>query len=107
MTVAEDKSRNKVFLGQDNNALVLLFAINALLFVILKFLFVIYQMTDLNLDAYFTNIFNWFILPADIHKLGTRPWTLITSMFVHKDVMAVLPAMAWLWVFVYAGPDRQ
>src|SRR5882757_207992 len=105
MTVAEDKSSSKVFLGQDNNALVMLFAINALLFVIFKFLFVIYQMTDLNLDAYFTNIFNWFILPADINKLGTRPWTLITGMFVHKDVMAVLPAMGWLWVFGYVLQD--
>ena len=43
--------------------------------------------------------------PADITQLGTRPWTLITSMFVHNEVMAVLPAMAWLGVFGYVLQD--
>jgi membrane associated rhomboid family serine protease len=104
MTVKEEKS-SKVLLGQVNNSLVRLFAINALAFVILKFIYVIYQMSDLNLDAYFTTIFNWFSLPADINKLGTRPWTLITYMFTHQDVWAVLPAMFWLWIFGYVLQD--
>ena len=105
MSVAEEKSSSKVFLGQDNNALVMLFAINALAFVILKFIYIVYQMSDVNPEAFDPNVFNWFILPADITKLGTRPWTLITSMFTHRDVMAVLPAMAWLWVFGYVLQD--
>ena len=83
----------------------MLFAINALAFVILKFIYVIYQMSDLNPAAFYSNIFNWFTLPADISKLGTRPWTIITSMFVHDDVWAVLPAMFWLWVFGYVLQD--
>lgn len=104
MTVKEEKS-SKILLGQGNNSLVMLFAINALVFVILKFIFVIYQMSELNLDAYYSNIFNWFILPADLSKLGTRPWTIITYMFVHESVWAVLPAMFWLWVFGYVLQD--
>jgi len=104
MTVKEERS-NKVLLGQGNNSLVMLFAINAIVFVILKFIFVIYQMSELNLDAYYKNIFNWFTLPADISTLGGRPWTIITNMFVHEDVWAVLPAMFWLGVFGYVLQD--
>ena len=104
MTVKEEKT-NKILLGQGDNSLVMLFAINALLFVILKFIYVVFQMSDFNLDAFYTNIFNWFILPADIHKLGTRPWTIITSMFVHEDYLAVIPAMFWLGVFGYVLQD--
>ncbi len=104
MTVKEEKT-SRISLGQGNNSLVMLFAINALVFVILKFIFVIYQMSDLNLDAFYSNIFNWFTLPADLNKLGTRPWTLITSLFVHDSVWAVLPAMFWLWVFGYVLQD--
>ncbi len=105
MSVAEEKSSNKVLLGQDNNALVMLFAINAILFVILKFGYILYQMSELNPEAFYPNVFNWFVLPAKITQLGTRPWTLITSMFVHSEVMAVLPAMAWLGVFGYVLQD--
>ncbi|HMC85444.1 MAG TPA: rhomboid family intramembrane serine protease, partial [Chitinophagaceae bacterium] len=104
MTVKEEKT-SKILLGQGNNSLVMLFAVNALVFVLLKFIFVIYQMSELNLDAYYNNIFNWFTLPAEVTKLGTRPWSVITSMFVHKDVWAVLPAMFWLWVFGYVLQD--
>ncbi|MEP6749615.1 MAG: rhomboid family intramembrane serine protease [Bacteroidota bacterium] len=104
MTVKEEKT-SKILLGQGNNSLVMLFAVNALVFVILKFIYVIYQMSELNLAAYYSNIFNWFILPADIAKLGTRPWTIITSMFVHNEVWAALPAMFWLWVFGYVLQD--
>jgi len=104
MTVKEEKT-SKVLLGQGNNSLVMLFAINSLAFVILKFIYVIYQMSGLNLDAFYTNIFNWFALPANITKIGTRPWSIITSMFVHDDIWAVLPAMFWLGVFGYVLQD--
>ncbi|MEO5593988.1 MAG: rhomboid family intramembrane serine protease [Chitinophagaceae bacterium] len=104
MTVKEEKT-SKILLGQGNNSLVMLFAINALFFVILKFIFVIYQMSDLNPDAFYSNIFNWFTLPANITKLGSRPWTIITHMFTHESVWAVLPAMFWLWVFGYVLQD--
>lgn len=104
MTVKEEK-KSKIFLGQADNSLVMLFAFNTLAFVLLKFVFVIYQMSDLSLDAYFRTIFNWFILPADVHRLGTRPWTILTSMFVHQDYWAVIPAMFWLAIFGYVMQD--
>jgi membrane associated rhomboid family serine protease len=103
--VAEEKSGSKILLGQSNNALVMLFAINGLLFVIFKFIFVVYQMADLDTNAFYKNIFNWFILPADINKLGTRPWSVLTYMFAHDTLFAVLPGMLWLWVFGYVLQD--
>jgi len=106
MAVAEEeKKTSKIFLGQDNNSLVMLFAINALMFVILKFIYVIYQMADLNLDAYYRNIYNWLILPADIHKLSTRPWAIITYMFTDNAVMKALSNLFWLWVFGFVLQD--
>ncbi|MEP7277073.1 MAG: rhomboid family intramembrane serine protease [Bacteroidota bacterium] len=104
MKVKEEKT-SRILLGQSNNSLVMLFAINAMVFVLLKSMYVIYQISDLNPEAYYSNIFNWFTLPADISKLGGRPWTLITGMFIHDDVWAVLPAMFWLWVFGYVLQD--
>ncbi len=105
MAVAEEKGSSKILLGQGNNALVMLFAINGLLFVIFKFIFVVYQMADLDTNAFYRNIFNWFILPADINKLGSRPWAIITFMFTHDTLFAVLPGMLWLWLFGYVLQD--
>jgi membrane associated rhomboid family serine protease len=105
MAVAEEKRSSKVLLGQDNNSLVVLFAINTLLFVILKFIHIMYQMTGLDIAAYYKNIFNWFILPADISKLSTRPWAIISYMFTEGSVLTVLSNMFWLWVFGFVMQD--
>lgn len=92
-------------LGSDGNALVNLVIVNAVLFVLLKFIYVIYQLSDLNLDAYYSNIFNWFILPANIEKLAIRPWTLVSFMFSHESVMHVIGNLLWLWMFGYILQD--
>lgn len=105
MNVREEKSRNKISLGQDGNALVNLIILNAVLFVLLKFVFVIYLVSDLNLDAYYKNIFYWFTLPADISRLGSRPWTLITYMFTHEGVLHLVANVFWLWAFGYILQD--
>jgi len=97
----EEKSKNKITLGQDGNALVNLLAFNAIGFVILKFLYIIYLLSDLKLDAYYKNIFSWFILPAEISKLAGRPWTLVTHMFVHEGFFHLLGNCFWLWAFGY------
>lgn len=105
MAVAEEKSRSKIFLGQDNNSLVMLFAINAIAFVILKFIFVFYQMQEIPDAMYYRNVFNWFSMPAEITRLGTRPWTIITQMFSDDAVWSTLANMFWLWIFGYVLQD--
>jgi membrane associated rhomboid family serine protease len=66
---------------------------------------VVYQLSDLNLDAYYSNVFNWFLLPANLEKLSTRPWTLITFMFTHEHVMLLIANLLWLWMFGYILQD--
>lgn len=105
MNVREEKSRNKISLGQDGNALINLIILNAILFVLLKFVYVVYLISDLNMDAYYRNIFNWFTLPADITKLGSRPWTVLTYMFTHEKLFHLLGNMFFLWSFGYILQD--
>jgi membrane associated rhomboid family serine protease len=52
-------------------------------------------------------IFRWFTLPADLGLLITRPWTLITHMFVHDtaSIWHILGNMLWLWAFGYILQD--
>lgn len=101
MNVREAKSRNRISLGEDGNALVNLIILNAILFVVLKFIYVIYLISELNIKAYDRNIFYWFTLPADISTLGSRPWTIITHMFTHKLFSFFFGNMFFLWIFGY------
>ncbi|MGE5419166.1 MAG: rhomboid family intramembrane serine protease [Chloroflexota bacterium] len=38
-------------------------------------------------------------VPADLNKLILRPWTLLTYMFTHKDILHILFNMLWLYWF--------
>jgi membrane associated rhomboid family serine protease len=105
MNVQEEKRKGSIFLGSDGNALVNLVIVNAVLFVLLKFIFVIYQLSELNLNAYYSNIFNWFVVPGSVEKLAFRPWTLITYMFTHESVLHVIANLLWLWMFGYILQD--
>jgi membrane associated rhomboid family serine protease len=101
----EDSYRKKMTLGQDGNALVQLVVINAVLFVILKFIYVIYVVNSLHLAAYQTNVLTWFALPATLDKLSSRPWTVFTYMFSDDDVFRFIGNMFWLWCFGYILQD--
>lgn len=105
MNVREERSRNKILLGQDGNALMNLIIINVVLFVLLWFIFIIYKVNDLNIDAYYRNILYWFTLPADLDKLSYRPWTVFTYMFTHERLFHFLPNVIWLWAFGYILQD--
>ncbi|HWK06289.1 MAG TPA: rhomboid family intramembrane serine protease [Puia sp.] len=105
MRVMEDSYRKKMTLGDDGNALIQLVVINAVLFVILKFIYVIYLLESLNMDAFYSNIFNWFVLPASLDKLSTRPWTILTYMFSDQHVFRFIANMFWLWGFGYVLQD--
>ncbi|MCA0398427.1 MAG: rhomboid family intramembrane serine protease [Bacteroidetes bacterium] len=105
MSLSEEKSRKKMLLGADGNALVNLVVVIAVAFVLLKFVLVIYQLGGLNVAAYEPNVFNWFAMPASLEKLLTRPWTIITSFFVHKEVISMVANLLWLWMFGYILQD--
>lgn len=40
-----------------------------------------------------------FSVPASLHELALRPWTLFTYMFTHKDILHILFNMLWLYWF--------
>jgi membrane associated rhomboid family serine protease len=101
----EDNYRKKMVLGQDGNALIQLVVINAVLFAILKFVYVIYVLNALNPAAYETNVLSWFTLPASLDKLSTRPWTVLTYMFSDQHVFRFIGNMFWLWGFGYILQD--
>lgn len=99
------KTNRSILLGQDNNALVLLFAVNALVFVILNFLKVIYYLSDIPLDFFYKQVLNWFSLPAAPGTLATRPWTILVYMFSHHSVWHLISTCLWLWCFGYILQD--
>jgi membrane associated rhomboid family serine protease len=101
----EDRYKKRMVLGQDGNSLVMLLAILVIVFCIFKFIYVCYHLAGLNVEAYRPNVFNWFAVPADFSKLATRPWTLLTYMFMHDGVFHLLGNLLWLWAFGYILQD--
>lgn len=105
----EDRYRKRMMLGQDGNSLVILLVILAVVFCIFKFIFIALWMSGMDQaslqQAFYVNIFNWFNLPADLNTLVTRPWTIITYMFLHDGVWHLLGNVLWLWAFGYILQD--
>lgn len=103
------RSRNRLLFGQSANALMLLLAILAIVFCILKFIQLTFVLSNPQVTAamvtYRTAIYEWFILPADPGALLHRPWTLLTYMFVHDGVFHLVGNLIWLWVFGYILQD--
>ncbi len=94
-----DRRLRKITLGDDNNALMALVGINAMIFISLGLVQVIYYMTQSSNSAFEYEILRWFILPAKLSSLAKMPWTTVSYMFVHTGIIYTLINMAWLWVF--------
>ncbi len=94
-----DKRLKRITLGDDNNALMALVAINVMVFISLGLIQVIYYMTQSSDSAFRYEILKWFILPAKLNTLAVMPWTILSYMFVHTGVIYTLVNMLWLWAF--------
>lgn len=109
MSYYDRNYRSRLSFGQRSNALIILIAINLVIFVILAFVKAIYFMRyENNTEAanhFYDSALTWFVLPADLHQLASKPWTIITHMFTHESVWHVLGNMMWLWVFGYILQD--
>lgn len=101
----EDRYRKRMLLGQDGNSLIMMIAILALVFCIFKFIYIAYVLSGLNESSFYTNIFNWFLLPAEVPKILDKPWTILTYMFMHDGVFHLLGNVLWLWAFGYILQD--
>jgi membrane associated rhomboid family serine protease len=71
--------------------------INIAVFVLITFIAVIsFLVKDQEISGKALDLFS---VPASFHVLLTRPWTLITYMFTHKDIWHILFNMLWLYSF--------
>lgn len=109
MKYYQQQNKNRLTVGQDGNALTMLIAINLVVFVILAFIKIIYYFSqnDAGVTAFNRDIFYWVALPADMDNFLSRPWSILTHMFVHdtQSVWHILANMIWLWVFGYILQD--
>lgn len=100
----QENLRRKMMLGQDGNALFYLIIVNVIVFVLLNFVKIIYQITNSNL-AEFQQVLGWFSIPADANTFVNQPWTLFTYMFSHIGFWPILSNMLWLWGFGFIMQD--
>ena len=99
------KANKKILLGQDNNALVFLFAVNALMFVIVNFIKIVYYLSEIPDEFFYRQVLNWLSLPPQTDTLLTRPWTFISTMITHHSIWQLISSMLWLWCFGYILQD--
>lgn len=93
------RPRKRLTLGSDGNALVALFTINVICFLLLITIQVIYYFFQANENTFNTQVVQYFEMPAGLTKLSERPWTILTYMFSHTGVIHILSNMLWLWAF--------
>ena len=109
MAYHEQQYKRRLSLAQANNALILLIVINLIIFVALAFLkavfYLNYKDNQEALNFFNNNILNHFTLPAEVSKIGSRPWTIFTHMFSHTGIWHILGNMLWLWFFGYIFLD--
>jgi membrane associated rhomboid family serine protease len=79
-----------------NNMLVKLILINVGVWVLILVLDALF---DLFNARFSDGILPWLAVPAALGKLITRPWTLLTYMFLHFDFWHILFNMLWLYWF--------
>ena len=57
------------------------------------------------------SLLNWLALPADIHQLAYKPWTLITYMFLHFGFLHILFNILWLYwlgkIFLFYFDEKK
>jgi membrane associated rhomboid family serine protease len=114
MTYSEKKYKpagsggHKISLGESGNTLMTLIAICLIMFVGLAFMKAIWYFRYPKEEAlifFNKNVLSLFSLPADLNNMMSRPWTIITHMFVHDNIWKIFSNMLWLWCFGYIMQD--
>jgi membrane associated rhomboid family serine protease len=107
------KPKKGILMGHDGNALVALFAINIIFFLILMLIQVVYFFMQQTPEAFNSEVIQWFALPSRLSKLSERPWTILSYMFsdTGSTIVRLISNMIWLWAFGFllqemAGNDK-
>jgi len=105
MSVMEKKSSSKIFFGSDNDALVMLIILNAVVAALIAFIRFLYQFSSIPVAEFSNQVLDWFMAPASLGRLAARPWTVVTFMFTHVKIWSLIANMLWLWAFGYILQD--
>lgn len=106
--------RRRFILGQPGNPLMILFTLNAVLFLVLMISRLFYLATNQTGGAAIPqfSLQEWVAVPGNLNTLLHRPWTLLSFMFSHGgtpyvfgDILLVVSNMLWLWAFGYILQD--
>jgi membrane associated rhomboid family serine protease len=82
---------------RDGSNLYRLIYINIAVFILITFVAIIgFLLNNQEIPVKALNIFS---VPSSVASLLLRPWTLITYMFLHKDIWHILFNMLWLFWF--------
>jgi membrane associated rhomboid family serine protease len=69
--------------------------INIAIWVVVRLVFVGYKFSDSDGSQFL----GWFQLPASFELFVSRPWTILTYMFLHFDLLHIMFNMLWLFWF--------
>ncbi|RYF90426.1 MAG: rhomboid family intramembrane serine protease, partial [Chitinophagaceae bacterium] len=97
------KPKKGILLGHDGNALVSLFALNIIFFLLLVLIEVVYAFMQQPAGTYQAEVVQWFALPGGLTRFSERPWTILTYMFSDTggNIIRLISNMIWLWAFGY------
>jgi|SRR6185312_2042366 len=85
------KTEIEKLLGRRADMLTRLIVINIIVFIIANIL--------VNIPGLGGYVSDYLALPSSLHKLLYRPWTLITYMFLHIQLMHLVSNMLWFYWF--------
>jgi membrane associated rhomboid family serine protease len=100
--------RYKIRLGDDNNALTWLIIVNAVIFVLLKFVWVFYLLQwgkEAGTTLYVNQVYAWLAIPPDFSLFLQRPWTIITHFFLADSTFTLIANLLWIWTFGFILQD--
>jgi membrane associated rhomboid family serine protease len=108
MPYTEQQYKQRMAIGQSGNALTMLIAVSLVVYVGLAFMEAVWYYRFPKEEAkinFYGNVMSWFVLPAEGNKFLSKPWTIITHLFVHDNFWKIFANMLWLWTFGYLLQD--
>lgn len=109
MTYPESSFRQRLSLGQSNNALTRLIIVNLVVFItlaLIRVFYYYYYREEALVASHFTSeVLPWAVVPDSLGELARKPWTVLTALFTHLGVWMTLANMLWLWSFGYIMQD--
>jgi membrane associated rhomboid family serine protease len=106
MSYLQAEKKRRIGFGEDGDAVMRLIAINVIVFVILKFIEIVFQLTpNADVSLFKTKVLDWVSLPANLDMFITRPWVLLSHMIAQYSLWYLLGNMLFLWAFGFLLQD--